>query len=376
MFRLTIVLVVLTLSSLLIAQRAFGTEVLYVQLNTSILTYDVDPHTLQAVEVGSPLELRGVPEIVQVIPSPDDHFVYVLTGKQRTQVTISVYATDAAGVPLIPAVQALSPAPIGQFSIDPDGRFAYATEHHQDRIGNYIYTIRLFNIDAVSGNLTESPTVQQKYAPSAYCGPEFIRFASGGSTLFDSLFCGYPDSSSETLYKRAVDTQTGQLGPETQIFSFNDSGAVADELRLSNRTINDLHLDYTGTSMLVYPLTINPTNPIIQCTSAMLAACGSATAFWQDTTGKYLLLQGPSTFDVTKVDLVNRQIIETGSTFPNLQSPYFTPDDRIMFGVAYNFNNTSLIQIYGFDSATGLLSQGGQVSVPAILWEVFPARRF
>jgi hypothetical protein len=108
----------------------------------------------------------------------------------------------------------------------------------------------------------------------------------------------------------------------------------------------------------------------------MLTVCGNAGAFWQDTSGMFLLLEGSSTFDVTKVDFAENKIVETGSTFSDLQQPYFSPDDRLMFGVTYNFNNPSTVQIYGFDSANGMLTQGARISIPGIVWDVFPARRF
>jgi|SRR5581483_843152 len=119
------------------ADAAFATEVLYAQVNTSILTYTVDVNSLEPTLVGSPLLLQGLPEFVQVVPSPNDHFLYILSGQQRGQVRMSVYATDASGVPQTPAVQILSPAPISQFAIDPNGRFAFAFEFQDfHRIGN------------------------------------------------------------------------------------------------------------------------------------------------------------------------------------------------------------------------------------------------
>jgi hypothetical protein len=288
---------------------------------------------------------------------------------------LSVYATDASGVPQTPAVQTLMPAPISQFAVDPNGKFAYAFEFKEDSQGNYTYALRLFSVDSSTGKLTESSKVQEKYAPSPYCSPAFDHFSSDGSKLFDDLFCSPPDSYGFTNYYRTVNPQTGQLGPDVQIFTFNDYGDSADEVRIGTRTINDLHTVVSQTSMLVYPLTSNPKAPLIHCTSAMLTACGSATAYWQDRTGMYLLFQLSGGFDVGKIDLASKQIVGTGNSFPADQTPIFSLDDSIMYGVVYAFNSTSTIQVYGFDANTGNLTTGGQASVAATLWNVVPAQR-
>ncbi|HZQ21234.1 MAG TPA: hypothetical protein VFA89_00250 [Terriglobales bacterium] len=143
----------------------------------------------------------------------------------------------------------------------------------------------------------------------------------------------------------------------------------------ATRTINNLHLAVGQTGVLVYPLTTNPKNPIIQCTSAMLMACGAAGDFWQDPTGTYLLLQLRNTFDIAKINIADKEIVDTGSTFPATQTPYFSRDEAIMYGVQYNFDHVSVIQVYGFDANSGALTTGGQASVPASLWSVVAAQR-
>ncbi len=45
-----------------------------------------------------------------------------------------------------------------------------------------------------------------------------------GTKLYDAVFCGYPHGGSEaTYYERSVDSQTGALGPDQQIYSWNNA---------------------------------------------------------------------------------------------------------------------------------------------------------
>jgi hypothetical protein len=351
-------------------------DVLYAQQNNSIVTYDVDPTTLQAARVGNPLALTGVEAYVRLIPSSNGHFVYILTAGLNTNSLLSVFATDASGVPQYQAVQTIGPAAISQFTIDPNGKFAYALHYSEDSQGNYTYTVRLFTIDAATGKLTESPKVQVQFPASYYCGPGFQGFYPNGSRFQYSLGCNYPDSFSATYYYRDIDSQTGDLGPATEIFSFNDNlgGTSGDGVSLSPISLNNLHLVNLQTSIRIFSLN-GAGKPLIDCTSAMLPACGQTGQFWQDISGQYLLLSLYSNFELVKIDLQQKQIVDIGAAFSGLQQPYFSLDDRMIYGVSYKLGVYSTIQIYGFDPSTGGITTGQQIDVPATLWNVFPAKR-
>jgi hypothetical protein len=347
-------------------------EVLYVQQNTNILTYNVNASTLQADEVGQPLALTGNAAIVQVIPSPDGHFVYVRTGTDYTQASVSVYATDSLGVPQVTALQSVGPAAITQFTIDPNGRFAYMVEYTTTSQGSFLYGVRLFTIKTSTGKLTESPQVQLKYGPSFYCAPSLEGFYPNGGEIQYSIFCTPSGASLARYYKRSINSRTGAWGSPSEFYSFNDnnSGINSDEVRLSARSINDLNVLNTQTSLRIYPPTGGKT-PLIDCTSTMLTACGQASQFWQDISGQYLFLSVNGNLEIVGVDLNNKQIVDFGNLI-NL-TPHFSPDDSILYGAAYG--TAAYVQIYGFNANTGGLTAGNRISVPATLWNIFPALR-
>jgi hypothetical protein len=352
------------------AQTSF--EVLYIQQNTTLLTYTVDPATLQATVLGQPLVLSGNAATVRVIPSPKDDFLYVLTGADYTKMSLSVYATDSSGAPQTPALQTLGPAAITELTIDPNGKFAYMVEYTTRSEGALLYTVHLFRINALTGELKESPQVLLKYGPSSYCAPSLDGFYPNGGEIEYSIFCTPSGSLSETFYKRTINSETGEWGPSSEFYSFDDNndGINSDEVRLSSRSLNDLNLLNTQTSVRIYP-PMGGKTPLIDCTSTMLAACGEASQFWQDISGQYLFLSLNGNMEIVKVDLASKRIVDTGSSI-NL-TPNFSPDDAILYGVAQG--SESYVQIYGFNKNNGGLTLGDQITVTPTLWNVFPALR-
>jgi hypothetical protein len=351
-------------------------DILYAAENTDLLTYTVAPSTLQATKVGEPLTLAGAPVFNLVVPSPNDHFIYVSTSNTQTfQVTLSVYATDSSGVPQTPAIQTIGPESIYEFAIDPNDKFAYMLQYATNSQDEYFYQMRLFTIDAATGRLTESPQAQVNFPPSSYCGPTFQGFYPNGSQLNYAYVCDYPDSFSATYFYSDVNSQTGELGPAVQIFKFNDNdgGTSADEVLLSPRTLNNLHTVNSQTSIRIYPLEADADNPVINCTSTMLPACSQAGQFWQDIAGQYLVLATNPNFEIVKVELQQKQIVDTGSSVSG--QPYFSLDDLMIYGVDYQPGNNSTVQIYGFNPSNGAVTIGEQLTFPATLWNVFPAQR-
>jgi hypothetical protein len=374
--RPTLVLCILLVAILgaVTPRHAVAVDVIYALQNSNVLTYDVNPNTLEATLVGAPLRVSGAPQYVQIVQGSTGHFLYILTGTNYAQMTISVYATDEAGVPQAPAVQTIATNDFEQLIMDPNGQFAYAVQTRIDGFVGTGYRLRLFNVDGTTGALTESSEVQGVYSPSLYCSPYLQKFTANASQLLDSVMCSYPDGTfGITYYSRTV-SQTGQLGPDVEFFKFNHYGATSDEVRFGPGTINDLHILTSNIQVRIFPLDVFP-KPLIVCDSTMLLACGAANAFWEDVTGTYLALQLPNIFQIVKVDLVNRRLVDTVSTLPATSTPCFSPDDRIMYGVSYDINGLSTIQIYGFDFATGASTKGGKISVPKILWNVYPAQR-
>ncbi len=369
------ILLFATASRLCVGQSAV--DVLYVVQNSDVVTYDVDRETLQATEAGQPLQAPGSAAFFRLFPGANGHFLYALSQNQQSETTLSVYSTDASGAPQTPPVQTLGPAPISSFAIDPNGRFAYLFTVHTNAKSESTYELKLYAVNATNGKL-QSPQIEATYSESSYCAPTFNTFSPGGSRLFDEVVCAYPDASSVSYYSRKVDPETGQLGPDLQFFSVNDAfGSNADEVTITPNTIIDFQQQFSPfqESLVVYPLERNPKTPLIDCTSVMLAACGEAGSYLADPSGQFLLLELDSNSEIVKVDLQDKQIVDTGSTIPITQQPFFSPDDRFLYGITYLQGGDSTIQIYGFDRGTGALTTGGQISLAPTLWNVFPAVR-
>ena len=85
-----------------------GGEILYVLDNVSVTTYSIDPSTLEPSIVAASVALIPTSSsVLQFVPSPDDHFLYVLWSDSQQQEHLSTYATDLSGTPQIPPVQSL-----------------------------------------------------------------------------------------------------------------------------------------------------------------------------------------------------------------------------------------------------------------------------
>ena len=106
---------------------------------------------------------------------------------------------------------------------------------------------------------------------------------NGNSTeIYDDEFCGTHEGQNGSNHERTVNPQTGVLGAPQQIFSWSaDSIGNPDSVQ----TIKGLVFAFAYpvayqpfNELQVYPVTTNKNaKPLIDCTSPMLAACGSDT---------------------------------------------------------------------------------------------------
>jgi len=77
-------------------------EIVYVVDNLSVTAYAIDPGTLEPSTVGGSVGLLPTSSfMLQLVPCPDDHFLYVLWSDTQQQEHLSAYATDLSGVPQI-----------------------------------------------------------------------------------------------------------------------------------------------------------------------------------------------------------------------------------------------------------------------------------
>ncbi len=381
---------VLSLATLTISARAQTSspiasantkvEVLYLQQNSNILTYNVDPENGQATLVGQPLVTAASPLNLSLNTARKDRFVYIFgTDSQKVQ-HIWVYATDSFGVPQVPAVQDLTVTSINQFQIDPNGRFAYAIQSELKSYGEYAYQIRLFTVNRNTGILTESPTIQGSYPPSYYCGPGFYGFSSDGSRLYIVVGCYYHDSEELTYYYRDVDQTTGNLSGGTQFFNWRNGNQGGDEVVIAGNVFFDLHnpISYQPQYNLlnVYPLTPGPKKPLIHCTAKMLSACANSGSIQIDPLGRFVVFNTVSGQLIGKVDWATQQIVDTGYSLSDLLNLYFSPDDRLLYGVQYgNIDANSTINFFVFNAQSGAVTLGEQISLNG-LYNAFPAERW
>src|ERR1700686_3902175 len=104
---------------------ASSVEVVYVAQGTSIVTYNVDPQTLNYTQVGT-LSIKGASTFGSVVPSPNDHFIYVMAADATQTTHLYVYATAANGVPQSRPTQTIIAKSLKSLQLDPNGKFLYA----------------------------------------------------------------------------------------------------------------------------------------------------------------------------------------------------------------------------------------------------------
>src|SRR5579862_287750 len=132
-----------------------STEVVYLLANSTLLTYNVDRATGNPTEQGQGVTLDSVTNTV-LLPSANDHFIYVTGYDATSSEYLWVYATDTTGVPVLPAIQALSLTDgaftTGNFVINPNGTLAYAVEQRLDSEGvDTLAKITKFSINPATG---------------------------------------------------------------------------------------------------------------------------------------------------------------------------------------------------------------------------------
>ena len=357
------------------ASSSSTVDVMYVQENNSILTYNVSPQTGEATRVGQPLTLNALNNYIGLVPSPTDHFLNVLWFDSSSKKYLYVYDTDAFGVPQAKPVQRLSALYIAGFQADPNGKFDYALRLWQDKNGEYVSDIRLFTVDSSSGTLTESPVAQARYAPSYYFTAGLSGFNGSGSKMYDTWNVNFDGEAASTYYYRTVDPNTGALGPDTEFFYWSD-WMSSDQVLLTNNLIIDLSRPYNMQQYQTVKVfrVINNGSPLINCTATMLAACNTTGNIAVDPSGQYVFLTPSNVTQVARIDLTNKQIVDTGNSIPGTPQLFFSQDGRLVYALTNNYNGTSAVQIYRFDKQTGALTAGTQISLSTV-WGLTPAER-
>ena len=352
-----VALTLLGLSPAMFAAQA-PRHVFYLATGNTITTYNVNPTTLVPTQVGTPLTITGTTFIGPITPAPNDHFIYVQWPDANYNYSLSVYATDASGVPQTPAVQTL-PAPGWQFMMHPSGKFAYVMQTTSGSQG-YSETLYLYHVDQNTGVLTQDPKTQATYGPDYFWQESLVSFNKAGTRVFDDWSVSFDHENNYEYSLHPVNTTTGQLGPDVGTIYAPSNFDGLDQQYFTEKNILNLHNDNLGMPSVlnVYPLVKNPQQPLFVCTQSMLNACGAAFNFWISVDQNYVFLPEASDIAIGRIDGTNKQIVQTGS-IPGSVFLYFSPEDKAIYAVD---SSTGTVQVYSFNSSNGTVSAGGSAT--------------
>ncbi len=344
-------------------------ELVYLQDGTTLTTFDVNPETLYARQVGQSVALP-MTTFNSIVPSLNGQILYIFGLDSAQNQHLWVYATDNSGVPQTPALQELPANGVYSFELDSSANFAYAILGTPATQGATRYSIERFTIDSTTGKLSPPALVAQYplYGPCTQgaegANPALDSLNATGQKFYDHWFCVYHDSIDATYYERTANLQTGSLGQEIEIYSWNNGDQGFDTVNIKNNQIFDYSLpndfNYGISTFSVYPILPNSTTPALQCAASMLEACGYAYGELLYPSGQYAFFQiATDTYDIASIDLATKTVTDTGSYIPS-QIAAFSPDGSIVYG--FQLQSTSYtIPIYGFNAKTAQVTNNGYV---------------
>jgi hypothetical protein len=235
------------------------------------------------------------------------------------------------------------------------------------------YTLKRYTVDSNTGKMTQ-PHIEAQYqlpngaGGSEYCGLIVLGFNKSGDTLYDEISCGYHGGSSATYYERSVNLQTGALGPDAQIYSWNNATEGGELVQF----VGNLMFDFVTpnnyqpgvSSVDIYPAKPNTSTKLVHCTATMLQACGYASWGTTHPSGNYVFMAiSQDTTQIDKVELSQKKIVDTGSYIPYRFSQ-FSPDGTMAYGRLDMSDGSSYVEIYRFNVATAEVTQGGIIYMP------------
>jgi hypothetical protein len=375
---------VLNLSTALASPpSASGVQVVYLQDGTTLTTYNVDSQTLNATQVGQPLNLP-MTTFGGLAPSLNGEFLYLQGTDSSQNQHLWVFATDASGVPQSPPVQELKAGGLYGFEIAPSGNFAYAFVGSLNSQNQTIYSILRYTVDPSTGMLS-SPAFVVRYPPHGPCAsgvlgssPGLNGFSPNGQKFYDNWFCVYPETTNATYYERSVYPQTGTLGPEVQAYNWNNGSEGYDNVTFLNNEIFDFSIPNPNAqgvnSLSVYPVVPYSTAPLLQCTASMLQACGNSLGASVHPSGRYVFFViNYYTDQIAKLDIPSGRLLDTTHYIPD-QVAKFSPDGSIVYALSVG-SITYDVEIFGFDSATSDVATGGSIHAPSISDTFWPVLR-
>ncbi|HZQ67072.1 MAG TPA: hypothetical protein VFA68_01025 [Terriglobales bacterium] len=356
----TLLLLVVSSGTLFTATScsAAGVQVLYIIENRTLVTYDVDFRTGTATRVGStPV---GVSPI-QMFSSPNTRFLYLAGSTAAGETFIFAYPTDARGVPAPRPAQRFLANQLSQFVVHPSGKYGYALFSYLDSNGEFNSSVELFKMSSTNGFMVNTHKVQATYGPSFYLQESLFGTTKDGRKLYDGSSVNFHSANGTAYSFRLVDPATGDLGTDTGFIAGVGYADSYYRIDFSDDLIVDyFNAGYSGgpISLDVYPNSINPMTPLIDCTVSMLTVCGDEIAGVKlDPSAQNIFISDLSLDQTTvaHIDLVNSQLTAS-ATVAGTPRTYFNPDGSIFFAAS-----DYRIDIYRLQSTTGTLVLGPSI---------------
>lgn len=364
MFRLAAAsLLTLVISTVCIASSAV--EVLYVsepQGNQySLLTYNVDPQSAAATQVGQPVTLNA--SSIDPLTVNGKHFLYVWNATD-----VWVYPTNGRGVPTNQPSQHLMfgfSYPVYSFVADPDGKFAYSAYNWIDNQNNVYTDIVLFTIDQSTGKLTNTGKTVGTYGPNQYIVLDNLRSGISGRRLYAHWTDDGPHTYGIGYYYYPVNPATGSLGKVETLFYAQTLGCGSScAVAISDPTsANAAACCGPGSGSIA--LARNVSGQSFACELEFAFCNDDVARLYLDPLGRNIFV-GDATANqlyLAHIDFATSQLIPT-SLLPGTPPIDFSPDNRLVYAV-----NADSIGIYALQSwtgnitATSTLSDSGNVSI-------------
>jgi hypothetical protein len=362
-------------------------QVVYLTEGTTIVTYNVDPQTLNPSQVNSVIVPNAVvnPDVYPwLIAAPNDHFIYYIGYVSQSQQRLWVFATDSTGSPQLPVLQEFNVKNFNGLRVDPKASFAYAVFEGVDDDGSYTtpWYIRRYAIDPASGKLSQ-PRLEATYSldngaeGTTFCWLSLLGFKSSGTSLYDEMQCSAEGAEDATYNERTVNLTNGGLGDDVEVYSWQNGDGGGELVQFVAGRLFDFvepnPYQPGAESVNIYPVVPSTSTPLLTCTAEMLEACRSSAGLAHPS-GKYVFMAIASDLtQIDKVELSQKKIVDSSNYVP-YRVTQFSPDGTLVYGVL-NENSSSLLMIYGFDVATSEVTPGGSIYLPSTYEGFFTAER-
>jgi 6-phosphogluconolactonase (cycloisomerase 2 family) len=375
--KMQLLLAVLLLTIISVAATAGATtELLYVQTGRDLVSYRVNSKTAVTTKLGTLKLPSSLNYPVQVFHAPTSAFVYVLGFTSATEEFFWVYDTTSTGE-VSKLVQALSVKPaLSQFVFFRNGSFGYAlfswtsvSENTEAHAADLV----LFTVDTKTGKLTDTTKNVEDFPANLY----WLTSLNGliGSTVYTRAFVNFDDSSGYDYYSYAINPKTGRLtgAPQnTQNFFWQDNYGVGPQgesrtyssfsnALIAQASTNGYTTGTTGNAISIYSNDAKAwtSKALINCTSAMEAACGDSVGVQFDPSGKYLFLSD-ATVNKTVITAINRKekTLKETASIPGAYHVAFSPDGTMVYAIG---EKEVLVDV--FNPASGELTAESAISI-------------